>query len=179
MIQSKIIEGTRGLTLESHHKQLIVYAVLYAKNHKFLKRLCLKDPNLSLIYIYDEKSTAVPELKHLFSIGDGDMRSFVVNLSKSYENKRKSPFNDCNDMDLRGKLFVKMLTELSKLSPESLVSECSKHTYFDILEMFDETLPFDKLGEKENIIFSNPKARKNNAEVFKTAFIKLLDSTKP
>ena len=86
VIQSKIIEGIRGLTLEPYHKQLIVLAVLHAKNYEFLGRLCLEDLNLPLIYTYDEEpSGSSSEFKPLFSIHDeGEMESFVVNLSESY-----------------------------------------------------------------------------------------------
>ena len=140
LIQNKIIEGIRGLTLESYHKQLIVYAVLHAKNYEFLKRLCLEDLDLPLIYTYDEEPTVRSDLRLLFSIHDeGDMRSFVLNLSESYTSAMQSLFEDCNDMDLRSKLFFKMLTELSQL-PESFASELPKYMNFIMLKILRRCL---------------------------------------
>ena len=96
VIQNKIIEGIRGLTLEPHHKQLIVFAVLRSENYEFLRRLCLEDPNLPLIYTYDEEPTDSSSiLKPLFSINDEErMKSFVVNLSGSYTSEGAVSFQE-------------------------------------------------------------------------------------
>jgi hypothetical protein len=181
LIQDKIIEGIKGLPLESHHKQLIVYTVLHTKNYAFLRHLFLENLDLPLIYVYDEEPTTLfPGLGKLFPIhDDGGMKIFIVNLSRSYAGEIRSLFKECRDKQLRDKLFVKMLAELSQLSSRTFAYGLSEYMDLDTLTILKEIFDFNVLTEHERSLFSSQLRMRRDPEAVQKAIPTLLKAIKP
>ena len=86
----------------------------------------------------------------------------------------QSLFKKLKDEELRDKLFIKMLTELSQLSSKSFASELPKYMDLDILKILKEMFDPDVLEEDERSLFSSPITMKENFEGVQKAIIKLL-----
>ena len=123
-IQDKIIEGVGKLPLESYHQQTIMYAVLEFGACEFLKRICLDDVNLSLVYIYDKEPGYSRHLHDLRSVhSDEALKKLAMTMNTSFKDIMSRFFQDCGDENLKDVAFVKMLRELSQLPAKLCASE--------------------------------------------------------
>ena len=133
-----------------------------------------------MIYTYDEEPTVRSDLKLLFSVHDeGGMKLLAVNVSESYITAMRFLFENCKDENLRDKLFLKTLTELSQLPPESFASEMPKYINFTTQIILAAMFELEALKKDRHSFFSSLTTREQNPEAFKKAIIKLLDSIKP
>ena len=123
-IQDKIIEGVRKLPLESHHQQTILFAVLEFGACEFLKRICLDDVNLSLVYIYDKEPGYSRHLHDLRLVhSDEALKKLAMSMNTSFKDIMSRFFQACGDKNLKEIAFVKLLKELSQLPAKLCASE--------------------------------------------------------
>ena len=123
-IQDKIIEGIRRLPLGSHHQQTILFAVFESDVCEFLKRICLDDVNLSLVYIYAKKpgySRPLHDLRLIHS--DEALKELAMSMNTRFKDIMRNFFGACGDKNLKEMAFVKMLKELSQLPAKLCASE--------------------------------------------------------
>ena len=109
-IQDKIIDGMKRLPLQSHHHQVVLFAIFESDACEFLKRLCLDDLNLPLIYIYDKEpgySRPLHDLRLVHS--DEALKKLAMSMNTSFKDIMRHFFGACGDKNLKDMHLLKCL----------------------------------------------------------------------